>query len=496
MIFNCVECETRIAVLDDETLLNLYVERTDRTSIVGNIYVGKVVRILPGLQSAFVDIGLERTAFLYAADMNYGKNNPNSAANNGRPTPRKWHRKEHPYPIEGMLKEGQEILVQVAKEPIGNKGARITTNISLPGRNLVLLPESSHTGISKRINDEEERTRLQKIIEDLNSGEYGFIARTASEGKSKEELKRDLEYLVNLWKTIKKKQVSVKIPSLVYREPRITLRAMRDLYNRDTDKVIVDSRKEYEEVAEFMDTFMPDMDYTIELYGEREPIFDFFGIEPYIKKILNKRVWLKSGGYLVIEETEALCSIDVNTGKYVGKTDMDETILKTNLEAVKEIAYQLPLRNIGGIIIIDFIDMGKEEDREKVFSALKEEFKKDRNKTEIYGISELGLIEMTRQRTEKSLGKTLCKTCRYCCGTGIVKSNTTVCCEIFRELDRKEMNGLEKMIYILAHPDVANMLSEERQDIIERFQDRLQKKIHIKADTGFHQEYFEIISME
>jgi ribonuclease G len=199
---------------------------------------------------------------------------------------------------------------------------------------------------------------------------------------------------------------------------------------------------------------------------------------------------------LVIEETEALCSIDVNTGKYVGKTDMDETILKTNLEAVKEIAYQLPLRNIGGIIIIDFIDMGKEEDREKVFSALKEEFKKDRNKTEIYGISELGLIEMTRQRTEKSLGKTLCKTCRYCCGTGIVKSNTTVCCEIFRELDRKEMNGLEKMIYILAHPDVANMLSEERQDIIERFQDRLQKKIHIKADTGFHQEYFEIISME
>jgi len=495
IIFNCTAYETRIAILEDRELANLYVERVDERSIAGNIYKGKVVRIVPGIQAAFVDIGLERTAFLYVADTEHEISRETDLFTNGDDSPIEYPPASTTRPMEEVLKEGQEVLVQVSKEPLGTKGARVTTHISLPGRNLVSMPTSHHTGVSRKITDEGERERLRGIIETLRPEEYGFIARTASEGKGEAELASDAEYLSKLWETIREKEQRTSPPGLVHRELSMTLRAIRDLYTEDVERIVIDSEEEYNKTIAFMDTFMPSMTYSVDLYREAAPIFDHFGIELDIGKMLNKKVWLKSGGYIVIEETEALCAIDVNTGKYVGKKNMEETIFKTNMEAVKEIASQLPVRNIGGIIIIDFIDMEMETHREKVFDALTAAMEKDRSRTNIQKISELGLIEMTRQRRRKSLSDTMCETCPYCSGRGKIKSRASVCYEIFREVEREAAYGSAETFCVLVHPEVARILLENENHALKRLEEKLGRTVLVEADNSFHQEVFEIIPM-
>jgi len=496
IICNCTGYETRIAILEDQKLANLYVERIDERSIAGNIYKGKVVRIVPGIQAAFVDIGLERTAFLYVADTDREISQRMDLFTNGDDNPIEYPPGTFTRPMEESLKEGQEILVQVSKEPLGTKGARVTMQISLPGRNLVSMPTSDHTGVSKRIIDEQERERLRKIIERLRPEEYGFIARTAGEGKQEAELKGDFDYLCKLWNTIREKAERTSAPGLVHRELGMTLRAIRNLYTEDVEKIVIDSEEEYKKTIDFIDTFMPNMKYSVDLYRDTVPIFDHFGIELDISKMLHKKVWLKSGGYIVIEKTEALCAIDVNTGKYVGKKNMEDTIFKTNMEAVKEIAYQLPVRNIGGIIIIDFIDMETETNRKKVFDALTAEMEKDRSKTNIQKISELGLIEMTRQRRRKSLSDTMCETCPYCSGRGKVKSRASVCYEIFREIERGAAYGSAETFCVLVHPEVARLLLEDENDALKELGKKLGRKILVEIEDGFHQENFEIIPMQ
>lgn len=495
MIFNCTDYETRIAVLENGTVSDLHIERIDERSIAGNIYTGRVVRVLPGMQAAFVDIGLERTAFLHAADTHNELSPRVFLAAEDTEEEEYADYVEEALPIEEILTEGQVVLAQVSKEPLATKGARITTHISLPGRNLVLMPTLSHVGISRKIKDEEERKRLRDIIDALRVDDHGIIARTASESKGEKELGTDYEYLVRLWNSIQHKRETAGVPELVHKDLGVTLRTIRFLYTEDMERMVIDSPQEYRKIKEFMAAFMPDVRYRLDLYERPEPIFDHFGIEPDIEKILRKKVWLKSGGYIVIEQTEALCSIDVNTGKYVGKRDLEDTILKINLEAVKEIAYQLRVRNIGGLIIIDLIDMEIEENRETVYNALVAELEKDRSKTSIQKISELGLVEMTRQRRGKSLHETMCETCPYCSGRGSIKSKTTICFEIFRALERESRTGSPKTISVLAHPDITAMLLEHERGVTEKLEKKLNAKILIQAEKDCHLEYFEIIPM-
>ena len=496
IICNCTEYESRIAILEDRALSNLYVERSNEQSIAGNIYKGKVVRIVPGIQAAFVDIGLDRTAFLYIPDTGHDVSEETGLIADRDDNPFEYSLDNRIFPGEDTLKEGQEILVQVSKEALKTKGARVTTHISLPGRNLVLMPTVSHIGVSRRITDERERERLREIIERMRPGECGVIARTASEGKEEADLKGDFEYLYRLWNTITEKERCASAPGLVHRELSITLRAIRDLYTEDVTRIVIDSEEEHGKARDFMDSFMPHRTCSVDWYREAIPIFDHFGIELDISKMLQKKVWLKSGGYIVIEETEALCSIDVNTGKYVGKKNMEETIFKTNMEAVDEIANQLPLRNIGGIIIIDFIDMETEANREKVFNALSAAMSKDRSRTNIQKISEFGLIEMTRQRRRKSLSDTVCEPCPCCSGRGRVKSRASVCYEIFREIEREAAHGTTQTFCVLVHPEVEQCLLEEENHVLRNLEARLGRKLLVESDNSFHRETFEIIPVQ
>lgn len=498
MISNCNECEARIAILDGGRLINLYVERWDEHSIAGNIYTGRVVRVLPGMQAAFVDIGLDRTAFLYVADA--------SSENLGEPYLAAGDEDEdglnringasQALSIEDILREGQELLVQASKEPLGTKGARVTTHISLAGRNLVAMPGASQIGISRKITDEDERERLRLLIEESRPPDFGFIARTVSEGRSAEEILDDIDRLARLWKTILHKRTHVGAPGLVYRELDMTLRAIRDFYTEDMNRIIIDSKSEYDKINEFMKEFMPAIPCRLELYEGEEPIFDFFSIEVDVEKLLDKKVWLKSGGFIIIEETEALCSIDVNTGRYVGKRNLEETILKTNLEAARQIAHQLRVRNIGGIIIIDFIDMEDTGNRELVHSALAAELEKDRSRTSIQKISELGLIEMTRQRQRRSLSRIMCESCPYCSGRGIIKSKTTLYYEILRELERASARSGARTICVLLNPDVAGLFTEDRKKLLDKLEQRYNKKIILQTDNRLFQDNYEIIPMQ
>jgi len=500
LVINITSQETRIALIENGVLAELFIERQSEKGIKGNIYKGKVMRVLPGMQAAFVDIGLPRSAFLYVSDvyedfdelelmMGGSRENDDFAVDRNTLAVSRYSSQ-----IEDILHEGQEVLVQVSKEPLGSKGARVTAHISLPGHYLVLMPTVNHVGVSRRIENEEERKRLREIISKIKPPGTGFIVRTASEGRTEEDLLMDMNFLLKLWEKIQHRRVNASVPSMIHCDLDICLRAIRDLYTRDVEKVIVDSAREYNEILEFIETFMPQLKYSIEVYQADEPIFDAYGIEVEISRALERRVWLKSGGYVVIEETEALTAVDVNTGKYVGKGNPEDTILRTNLEAVKEIAYQLRLRNMGGIIIIDFIDMEKEGGRERVFQALKEALKKDRAKTNILRISELGLIEMTRKRTRENLSRLLCEPCTYCEGRGIIKSKTTLCFEIFREIRREAVNIPSNVIIVSLHPAVADFLYDEERYAIEALENTLKKKIIIKVRSDFHQEEYEIES--
>jgi ribonuclease G len=496
LVINTTSHETRVALLENGHIAELSIERTRERGIVGNIYKGKVIRVLPGMQAAFVDIGLEKAAFLYVADVldemeavEQFIDGGNSPANLAELT------EEHPPlpPIEELLQEGQELLVQVAKEPIGTKGARITSHISLPGRNLVFMPTVDHVGISRRIEQEEEKDRLRQIVERIRPAGTGFIVRTAAEGKSEEDLRTDMDFLVGLWRSIAGRREGKGAPSLIHSDLDVTSKVLRDTLTEEVERIVVDSREEYDKIVRFIGTFMPHLKYAIELYEDDEPIFDAFGLEVEISRALGRKVWLKSGGYIIIEQTEALTAIDVNTGRFVGKHNLEDTIFKTNLEAVKEIAFQLRLRNIGGLIIIDFIDMEKEANRERVHSSLEEALKSDKSKTNILKISELGLVEMTRKRVRESIGRTLCEPCPYCEGKGTVKSRTTMAYEIFRDL-RREIGSLPGYrLTLLVHPDIAALLGVEERPGLEELERRFEKQIAVTARPTFHIEQFEIM---
>ncbi|MGW8312337.1 MAG: Rne/Rng family ribonuclease [Desulfuromonadales bacterium] len=497
LVINTTSHETRIALLESGHIAELYIERYRELGIVGNIYRGRVIRVLPGMQAAFVDIGLEKAAFLYVADVldemeavehfvevGHRHDHPNEEAGEERP----------PLPpIEELLQEGQELLVQVAKEPIGTKGARITSHISLPGRNLVYMPTVDHVGISRRIENEDERERLRHLVDIMRPAGTGFIVRTVAESRSGDELKADMDYLVNLWEHIDQSCQGKKAPCLIHSDLDVTSKVLRDILTEDVTRIIVDNPGEYRKIVSFLDTFMPGHGFQVEQYHGTEPIFDTFGLEVEIARALGRKVWLKSGGYIIIEQTEALTAVDVNTGRFVGKHNLEDTILKTNLEAVKEAAFQLRLRNIGGLIIIDFIDMEKEPHREKVHAALEEALKNDKAKTNILKISELGLVEMTRKRVRESIGRTLCEACPYCDGKGYVKSRTTTVYEIFRELQREMGPAPGYRMTLLVHPDIAALLYDEERHGIEELEKKFEKQITITARQGFHLEQFEII---
>ncbi|MBW2642597.1 MAG: Rne/Rng family ribonuclease [Deltaproteobacteria bacterium] len=506
IIINMAEHETRVALLEDGNIAELFIERGDVSDIAGNIYKGKVQRVLPGMQAAFVDIGLEQAAFIYVSDINDGryskvenfliekKEDEVDSLNINSPglSPSLIN---YEYHIEEMITEGQDIMVQAAKAPLGSKGARVTTHISLPGRFLVLVPTSDHIGISRKIEDETERNRLKEIVESLRRDNFGYIVRTAAEDVQKEKIAYEMGFLKNLWENIQKKYQTAPAPSLLHKEVTISLRAVRDLLLHEAEKLIIDSRSGYESILSFLDSFVPSLKDSVEFYEGLEPIFDAYNLEGDISRALTKKVWLKSGGYIVIEHTEALIAIDVNTGRFVGKYNLEETILKTNLEAVKEIAYQIRLRDIGGIIIIDFIDMKKKSNQEKVFNALKQVLLKDKSKTHILPISEMGLIQMTRKRIRKSLTRILCEPCFYCDGEGYLISGQTICYNIYREILRESRDMMGVKVSLRVNPKIAELLHGEENHLIVSLERIIGKQIVIYPNSQLHMEEFDVLEM-
>ena len=504
LIINARSYETRVALVENGVVVELHIERDRSQELMGNIYRGRVARVLPGMQASFVDIRLGRTAFLYVADvyrdfsdleqMMLANTNTDQGIDPIDPEISQINQlHETSLQIEDLLHEGQNIMVQVAKEPLGNKGARLTSHISLPGRHLVLMPTVNHIGISRRIEDKEERERLKGIIRKIRPGPIGFIVRTIAEDGIEKKLEAEMGFLLKLWDNIQGKMEKGTNPGLLHKDLSISLRAVRDLFTKEVDRLIIDSDEEYENIMEFIDTFDPTLKYSVELYEGADPIFDAFGIEIEISRALGNKIWLKSGGYIVIELTEALTAIDVNTGSYVGKRNLEETISKTNLEAVKEIAYQLRFRNIGGLIVIDFIDMEKPSNRERVSMALKEALSRDKARTNILQMSDLGLIEMTRKRTRASLNRLLSNSCFYCEGRGTLKSAKTICYEIFRDLEREYTNPEEGgQIYVLVNPEIETVLREDEKKAIIDLEKRIGRGIIIIGKKTFHLEQYEI----
>jgi len=500
LLVNATGPEKRVALMESGQLAELYVERRRDGGIVGNIYKGRVVRILPGMQAAFVEIGVGRAAFLYVADAGGQVGDYKSLFYADQEEkeeedvlPRdELTRAMRQTPIQDRIKEGQEIVVQVAKEPIGTKGARVTTYISLPGRHLVFMPTVDHIGISRRIIPEEERLRLRELVDGIRPPGAGFIVRTVAEGQSLEILKADMSFLLKLWEDILQRKNKKQVPSLLYQELDLTLRAVRDLFSSEVDQLIVDDPEEYERMGRFIATYAPHYRHMLKKYEDNEPLFDYYDIELEVDRSLERKVWLKSGGYLIIDQGEALTSIDVNTGRYVGRRNLEDTITRTNLEAVKEVVHQLRLRNIGGIIVIDFIDMERESNRDKVWRTLQEALQADRAKSNVLKISDLGLVEMTRKRVRESLVKQLTEPCPYCEGRGYVKSNVTVCYDVLGEIRRQAENLPGETIEVCVHPVVADLLAATEHEHVSVLEQRFGKSIVVTARPDFHCEQFEI----
>jgi ribonuclease G len=504
LVINADGPETRVALVEDGYLGELYIERKRERGIAGNIYKGRVERVLPGMQAAFVNIGLEKSAYLHVSDV---RGTPDDltrlfAGESGRDSGRSDEDEEAADAarahggarIEDLLKEGQEIVVQVTKEPISTKGARTTRYISLPGRHLVFMPTVDHVGISRRISSDRERKRLREIVDSMRPAGSGFIVRTVADGVSERELRSDMEFLIKLWNEVVRRSEGSRCPALIYNDLDLLLRTVRDLFTADVEKLIIDSRPEYDRVKKFISAFMPDFSGNIELYDGTDPIFDGYGIEIEIDRALERKVWLKSGGYLIVDEMEALTAIDVNTGRFVGKSSLEDTITKTNLEACREVAEQLRIRSIGGMIVVDFIDMDRPHNRDKVTRAFNDHLRKDRSKAAVTRISELGLIEMTRKRTRESLLHTLTEPCSACEGKGYTKSRRTVSYELFRELRRQGDLIEGDTVMVEVHPEVAQVLATSDHAFLEDMEKRLQKRIIVKARGSFHLEDFEIRS--
>lgn len=511
LVINVAPFETRIALLENACVAELLIERNTDRGILGNIYLGKVQRVLPGMQAAFVELGIGRAAFLYVGDvvrsqplidfqdsteevladeaLQFSLESLQIPESEGIDKKKKTKEKQK---IEDLLKPGQEILVQVTKDPIGSKGPRISCNISLAGRHVVFMPTFDHIGISRKIIDEQERERLKNLLAQKKPIDGGFVARTVSQGILGEKILYDCDFLISLWKDIELRKSNLKAPAIIQPELDIILKCARDMTNESLNKIIVDDPKTYERTKKFFEIFHPPMCDRIELFDKPEPIFEYFGVESEITRAMSRKVWLRSGGYLIIDQAEALTVIDVNTGKFVGKRNLEDTILRVNLEAVREIAYQLRLRNIGGMVIIDFIDMETQADRDKVLQALIEGLKKDRARCNVDKISQLGLVEMTRQRTRESLERKMCEPCFYCDGKGTLKSKKTVAYEIFRNLLNKGPHLFEARIIVNANPEIVDIIYGEENDTLIKIENQLKKQVVIRPRGSFHQEQFDI----
>ena len=485
ILINVTPQETRIAVVENGVLQEIYIERTRRRGLVGNIYKGLVSRVLPGMQAAFVDIGLQRTAFLHASDIvnQPAEWSPNEERRVGQ--------------IAELVKEGQELTVQVLKDPLGTKGARLTTQVTVPSRYLVLMPTARNIGISQKVEDEAERQRLKDLVAgmagDMEGG--GYIIRTAAEGADAESLRADMEYLKKLWDSIDRQAANAVPGSVVYEDMPLVLRSLRDLVDLDVEKVRIDSRENYKKALDFAQQFVPQVAPRIEYYPGERPIFDLYGVEDEIQKALERKVLLKSGGYLIIDQTEAMTTIDVNTGAYVGHRTLEETIFKTNLEAAQAITRQLRLRNLGGIIIIDFIDMIEEDHKRQVLAALEKNLERDRAKSHISEVSALGLVEMTRKRTRESLEHVLCSQCTTCQGRGSLKTPETVCYEIFRELLREARQFDVQQYLVLASQDVVDVLLDEEATSLAELETFIGKPIKLQVEALYSQEQFDVVLM-
>jgi len=483
ILINSTPSETRVALVENGMLQEVWLERASHSGYIGNIYKGVVSRVLPGLQASFIDIGLERTAFLHARDM--VRHDPVTTDNVAPPEPL----------ICNLLRPGDQLVVQVIKDPLGSKGARLTTNISIPSRFLVLLPDSDVVGVSARIEEEFERHRLKQLVHtlrDTNSG-HGYIVRTNAEGVNDFALSADMVYLGKVWQDINERSRTAGPATCIFEDLSLPLRAIRDLMHEEVDRVRVDSPEMLEKAREFARRFVPDWLERIEEYSAERPIFDLFGVEDEIENALRPTVPLKSGGYLVFDQTESMTTIDVNTGGYVGHRNLEETIYKTNLEAAQAIARQLRLRNLGGIIIIDFIDMLDEEHRRQVMRSLERSLARDHVKTAITEISALGLVEMTRKRTTESLERRLCVTCPMCGGRGTVKSTETVCLEIFREIMRSSRQFDAGKLMVLASPQVVERIMDEQSATVAELEELIGKSIRFQREEQYTPEQYDVV---
>ena len=483
-LVNFTPQETRVALLQQGVVQELHIERTNSRGIVGNVYLGKVVRVLPGMQSAFIEIGLERTAFLHVADIWEERQNSGGSDTGLRP-------------IERILSEGQSITVQVQKDPIGTKGARLTTQISIAGRLLVHLPQDTHIGISQRIGDEVERERLRSRIQALVPKENpgGFILRTVAADASDEELAADIAYLGRIWREIKSRSIGAFPPALLHHDLSLAQRVLRDLVTSETTAVVIDSRENFQKLQAFAAEYVPQVAARLGHYTGERPLFDLNGVEDEIQKALARRVDLKSGGYLIIDQTEAMTTVDVNTGGFVGARSFDDTIFKTNLEAAQTIARQLRLRNLGGIIIVDFIDMEDEEHKTAVLAEFNKMLARDHTRITVSGFTQLGLVEMTRKRTRESLAHVLCESCPTCGGRGEIKTVQTVCYEVLRELLREARQFTARELRVVAAPGVIDLFQEEESQALAMLSDFVGRPISLHAESGYSQEQFDIVLM-
>ena len=483
ILINSTPSETRVALVENGMLQEVWLERASQTGYIGNIYKGQVSRVLPGLQAAFIEIGLERTAFLHARDM--VRQDPVAVGEEPPTEPQ----------IQDLLRQGGEVIVQVIKDPLGSKGARLTTNISIPSRFLVLLPDCDVIGISTRIEEESERSRLKELVRTLRSDTdaHGYIVRTNAEGVNDFALSADMVYLGKVWQTVQERSVTAGPASCVFEDLSLSRRALRDMMHEDVERVRIDSNDALEGVREFARRFVPDWLERIEEYSAERPIFDLFGVEDEIENALKPTVPLKSGGYLVFDQTEAMTTIDVNTGGFVGYRNLEETIYKTNLEAAQAIARQLRLRNLGGIIIIDFIDMSDEEHRRQVMGSFQRALARDHAKTTLTEISSLGLIEMTRKRTTESLERRLCIPCPYCDGRGTIKSAETVCLEIFREIMRSSRQFEASKLMVVASSKVVERILDEQSATVAELEEMVGKSIRFQREDQYAQDQYDVV---
>ncbi len=479
ILINVTPQETRVAVIENGMLQELLIERSHSRGLVGNIYKGKVKRVLPGMQAAFVDIGLERSAFLHVSEI-ISQNESGDEINDD---------------ITLLLREGEEIIVQVIKDELGSKGARLTTHTTVPSRYLVLMPKNSHVGVSQRIEDENERNRLRDILNENEGDEQGYIIRTAAEGAGETELRRDVSFLKKLWDRIQGRIQTAKCPALIYEDLSIELRIVRDMVASKVEKIRIDSEMVFNKTQQFVKEFVPELAARMEVYQGGRPLFDVFNVEDEIQKALHRQVPLKSGGSLIIDQTEAMTTIDVNTGAFVGHRNLEETIFRTNLEAASALARQLRLRNLGGIIIIDFIDMKEEEHKRQVLRTLEKALEHDHAKTQITEVSSLGLVEMTRKRTRESLERTLCEICPTCHGRGSIKTAQTVCYEIFREITRAARAYEAQKLLVLASQDVVDCLLDEEASSVAELESYINIPIRFQVESLYAQEQFDVVLM-